>query len=388
MQALWAPLRSQRRRHHKLASLTSNTTTTTTTTTRIACREPGSLYRRGRGKLGSGKPPSSAGKHGPRRKLLRAFLAYKCLGEAPALFQQDAESFSNQGGAPAYRMYSKSSASNSAFSLEEPMSRWHKLSEVLTKLSIMATCLQECISTMVELQSDSFNQQEDAHLGMRESSLGSLTSRNIGNNNKEQEEKRSSLGELTPRICRSKSEDELEQDKLEQEEAKQQEQQEQAEARQLTAQQKGPANQQQQQKPQEKQKQLPKHKRWCNICWKKGHTTEACWYNYQQQNQQHQQAWMTPSQMQQQSAAASVTTTELRPTNYSLTLGEPPMHSLQQVAQASIQRAYPEPQQSLKNSLGQHKNIEDSWATILVDTGAAISAAPRSFAPQNPAADL
>ena len=38
------------------------------------------------------------------------------LGEAPALFQQDVESFSNQGGAPAlYRMYSKSSASNSAF---------------------------------------------------------------------------------------------------------------------------------------------------------------------------------------------------------------------------------------------------------------------------------
>ena len=121
----------------------------------------------------------------------------------------------------------------------------HKLSEVLTKLSLMATCLQECISTMVELQSDSFN-QEDAHLARRESSLGSLTSRNLGNNsNNKQEEERSSLGELTPRTCRSKSEEELEQDKLEQEEAEQQEQKEAAEARQLSAQQQEEAEAQQ-----------------------------------------------------------------------------------------------------------------------------------------------
>ena len=58
------------------------------------------------------------------------------------------------------------------------------------------------------------------------------------------------------------------------------------------------------------------------------------------------------------------------------------MGSLQQVAQASTQLAYPNPEQDTKNSLGQHKNIEDSWATILVDTGAAISVAPRSFAPE------
>ena len=61
------------------------------------------------------------------------------------------------------------------------------------------------------------------------------------------------------------------------------------------------------------------------------------------------------------------------------------MGSLQQVAQASKQHAYPTPQQDTKNSLGQHKNIGgDSWATILVDTGAAISVAPRSFAPGIP----
>ena len=76
--------------------------------------------------------------------------------------------------------------------------------------------------------------------------------------------------------------------------------------------------------------------------------------------------------------------TELRPYNYSLTLGDQPMGSLQQVAQASTQLAYQDPQHSPKNSLGQHKNIEDSWATILVDTGAAISVAPRSFAPEIP----
>ena len=171
------------------------------------------------------------------------------LGEAPALFQQDAESFSNQGGAPAlHGMYSESSASNSAFFSEGHVSLRHKLSEVATKLSVMVACLQECVSTLVELQSDSFNQQ-DAHLERRESSLGSLTSRNLvnsNNSNNKQEEERSSLGEFTPRTCRSKSEEELEPDKLEQEKAKQQEQREAAEAKQLTAQQTGPEQQQQQ----------------------------------------------------------------------------------------------------------------------------------------------
>ena len=69
------------------------------------------------------------------------------------------------------------------------MSLRHKLSEVATKLSIMVACLQECVSTLVELQSDSFNQQ-DAHLERRESSLGSLTSRNLGNSNNNNEPRR------------------------------------------------------------------------------------------------------------------------------------------------------------------------------------------------------
>ena len=60
------------------------------------------------------------------------------------------------------------------------------------------------------------------------------------------------------------------------------------------------------------------------------------------------------------------------------------MGSLQQLAQASTQQlAYHSPQHSTENSLGQHKNKEGSWA-ILVDTGAEISVAPRSFAPEVP----
>ena len=196
------------------------------------------------------------------------------LGGSPALFH-DAESSSSlgHGRAPALENMhdDKSSASNSAFSSEGHMSSKHKLSNVVTKLGIVVTCLQDCISTLVELQSDSFNQQDaDAHLGRRESSLGSLTSsRNIGNSNnsnKTQAQTRSSLGELTPRTCRSKSEEtgshpELEPEELEQTEAGQEEE---AEAEQLTAQQKAPTQQQQQhqqqQKPLVKQKQLPKQK--------------------------------------------------------------------------------------------------------------------------------
>ena len=92
---------------------------------------------------------------------------------------------------------------------------------------------------------------------------------------------------------------------------------------------------------------------------------------------------MTPSVKQQQTAAASVKETELRPYNYSLTLGDQPMGSLHQPAQATQQLAYQSPEHRTKNSLGQHKNIGHGWA-ILVDTGAGISVAPRSFAPEIP----
>ena len=77
------------------------------------------------------------------------------------------------------------------------------------------------------------------------------------------------------------------------------------------------------------------------------------------------------------------------------------MGSLQQPAQASTQQlAYKSPEQSTKNSLGEQsqqslgtqyknsfgehpKNNQSNWA-ILIDTGAEISVAPSSFAPNIP----
>ena len=47
--------------------------------------------------------------------------------------------------------------------------------------------------------------------------------------------------------------------------------------------------------------QLPKRKRWCSICWKKGHSTQACWWNSNQQHQQQHlqhRAWFNPSKQQ------------------------------------------------------------------------------------------
>ena len=243
----------------------------------------------------------------------------------------------------------------------------HKLLAVTTQLRVAVVCLQECINTLAELH-DSFD-QNDASLVLRESSFSSLTSHR-DRNNKTKEEERSSLGELTPRTCNSKSEDELEQNQLKQEEAEEEEE----EATQLASQQKGQQEQsnrnslgehkQQQPHKSKREQQLPKKKRWCQICWKTGHTTEACWYNDQQQT------W------QQQSAATSAKESELRPYNYNLTLGDQPMGSLQRPAQATQQLAYQQTQQNTRNSLGEHKNNKNSWA-ILVDTGAAISVAPR-----------
>ena len=61
-------------------------------------------------------------------------------------------------------------------------------------------------------------------------------------------------------------------------------------------------DQQQQQQHQTEGAQLPKKKQWCNLCWKKGHSTQACWWNdNQQQQQQHlqHQAWYHTSMQQQ-----------------------------------------------------------------------------------------
>ena len=313
--------------HHKLASLTSTTTQ----------QQQPKFVGTGEEKesLRVANFQAQHGKEDPTKRPAESFPSLQGLGEAPAL-SQDAVSSSSfgLGRAPALEENSdKNSASISASSLEEHMSSRHRFSKqlapVVTQLSIAVTSLQDCIRTLVELQSDSFYQQ-DATAELRASSLGNFNSSRANNNSNKTQEKRNSL-ELTPRTCKSKSEEtgshpELEPEELEQIEAKQEEKQE-AEAAQLAAQQHGPAEQQQQQPPAYKrtrehtqQKQLPKNKRWCMICWKRGHTTETCWYNDQWQNQQHETAWTTPSTMQQQPARASEKELEHRPYNYSLTL--------------------------------------------------------------------
>ena len=102
--------------------------------------------------------------------------------------------------------------------------------------------------------------------------------------------------------------------------------------------------------------------RWCRICWKMGHDTQACWYN-SQQDQQHrkQKAWKQTNKTQQQTAAASEQQLQTKACNNSLGIGEQePMGSLEQPTLACRPPMQP-------------------WR-ILVDTGAELSVAPRSFA--------
>ena len=113
--------------------------------------------------------------------------------------------------------------------------------------------------------------------------------------------------------------------------------------------------------------------RWRKTCWKMGHDTQACWYNSQQhqqqcwhnsqQHQQHhkQKAWKQTSKVQQQPAAALEQQLQTKACNNSLGIGEQePAGSLEQQTLAC--RA---PMQTRR---------------ILVDTGAELSVAPRSFA--------
>ena len=164
----------------------------------------------------------------PQRQAV-SFPSLQDLGEAPALSNIAVRSSSlGLGRPPASHIFGeRSSASSPASSLEEHMGSKHKLLAVTTQLRVAVVCLQECINTLAELH-DSFD-QNDASLVLRESSFSSLTSYRDRNNKTKQKKKRSSLGELTPRTCNSKSEDELEQNQLEQEEAEQQEEEEEEE---------------------------------------------------------------------------------------------------------------------------------------------------------------
>ena len=75
----------------------------------------------------------------PQQEQAESFPCLSDLGEAPALFQDAASSSSlGHGRAPALENLhdDESSASNSAFSSEGHMSSKHKLSNVVTQLSI------------------------------------------------------------------------------------------------------------------------------------------------------------------------------------------------------------------------------------------------------------
>ena len=117
-------------------------------------------------------------------------------------------------------------------------------------------------------------------------------------------------------------------------------------------------------KPYEEQ-QLLRTKR-CKICWKKSHDTQACWHNNQQPQQHHRaKAWKPTTRMQQQTAATSEHQLQQQACNNNLGIGEQqPAGSLEQQPLAC---------RSPKRHLGQ------AWS-ILIDTGAELSVAPRSFA--------
>ena len=132
-----------------------------------------------------------------------------------------------------------------------------------------------------------------------------------------------------------------------------------------------------------KQHQLPKRYQWCEICWKTGHMTQACWWNpgNQQQEQQHQQqqAWYQPSWEQQTTTQTynidqHAAYTEMVPDSN-------PVLSLEPSSQASTQLASQAPVHNtgLQESLSRASCLAAAWG-ILVDTGAATSVAPPSFA--------
>ena len=135
--------------------------------------------------------------------------------------------------------------------------------------------------------------------------------------------------------------------------------------------------------------QLPREQ-WCSICWKKGHKTQACWWNSNQQHQQQhqqQQAWYTPSKPRPTTTEASrqryqpqLYNIDQQTTYTSVLPDNQPMLSLEHQSQASTQPAYSSPVFIAQlDSFENASSTTETWG-ILVDTGAATSVAPKSFA--------
>ena len=117
-----------------------------------------------------------------------------------------------------------------------------------------------------------------------------------------------------------------------------------------------------------KQKQLPTQELWCKICQKKGHRTQACWWNSNQQEQKHQKknAWRSPRRKKQlQRDNGDQSFADWLASNKSLTSS---FENLSQDKSLALL-------ETLDNSLA-----AETWA-LLVDTGAATSVTPKSFAP-------
>ena len=118
-----------------------------------------------------------------------------------------------------------------------------------------------------------------------------------------------------------------------------------------------------------KHKQLPTQERWCNICQKKGHRTQACWWNSNnQQEQEHQKknTWRSPRRKKQlQRDNGDQSFADWLASNKSL------MSSFGKQSQDKSLAML----ETLDNSLA-----AEPWA-LLVDTGAATSVAPKGFAP-------
>ena len=135
--------------------------------------------------------------------------------------------------------------------------------------------------------------------------------------------------------------------------------------------------------------QLPREQ-WCNICWKKVHKTQACWWINQQHQQQHQQqqAWYTPSEPR-PSTTIEASRQRSQPQLYNLDQQKTytnvlpdnqPMLSLEHQSQASTQPAYSSPAFIAQlDSFEIASSKSETWG-ILVDTGAATSVAAKSFA--------
>ena len=133
-------------------------------------------------------------------------------------------------------------------------------------------------------------------------------------------------------------------------------------------------DQQQQQQHQTEGAQLPKKKQWCNLCWKKGHSTQAWWWNDNQQRQQQHlqhQAWYHLSMQQQPAQTYNIDQhaayTDLVPDNQ-------PVLSLEPQSQASTQVANQDTMCTIvqQESLSRASCLPEPWC-IQVDTGAANS---------------